>query len=416
MMALHVGLRRKTALAGIVGYSGLVVLEHGKGPDSLQSEARARPPILLTHGDRDEVLPVEMFFYSKEVLASAEIPCQWHLSLGIGHGIDQETLRQGGLFLTQIFGLPYPTGLAVSDLAAFKAACLSSGPSPTCTAAAARRHELRLEHGDVAADDHRKPCASSPLARGGKDADDLAGGFRRADRMIECGFDGFGACRVEFAALRKPDGEVARADEDPVDTRNGQNIVDDRQRLARLDHGEGDREAVCRPEIIARFETGRPRGRRADPSCVARRAGYFMKSANCRASSTVLIIGAITPLAPASSSAGRGREFADRNADQCRFAGRGDQRDRLHGAREIDRTVLHVQHHGVEGFAGKERCGRRVRKPAPRRERRRRRNSGSGLSGNWASGLSRFVADSARMGWRLSARLEYPRRPAACAG
>ncbi len=108
MMALHVGLRRATAPAAIVGYSGLVVLENGKAPESLAAAIRSKPPILLVHGDQDDVLPVEMFFFTKEVLAAAEVPCQWHLSLGVSHGIDGEALRHGGLFLTQAFGLPYP--------------------------------------------------------------------------------------------------------------------------------------------------------------------------------------------------------------------------------------------------------------------------------------------------------------------
>jgi phospholipase/carboxylesterase len=72
--------------------------------------ARTAPPILLIHGDQDDVVPVEMFFFSKEALGAAEIPCQWHLSAGLAHGIDGEGLRQGGLFLTQSFGLPYPAG------------------------------------------------------------------------------------------------------------------------------------------------------------------------------------------------------------------------------------------------------------------------------------------------------------------
>jgi len=110
MMALHVGLRRKTAPAAVVGYSGLVVLEGGKGPDSLKAAIRSRPPILLVHGDRDDVVPVEMLFFSREVLAAAEVSCQWHLSPGVSHGIDEEALRHGGLFLRQAFGLPYPDG------------------------------------------------------------------------------------------------------------------------------------------------------------------------------------------------------------------------------------------------------------------------------------------------------------------
>jgi len=106
MMALHVGLRRKAAPAAIVGYSGLLALETGKGPESLKAAARSRPPILLVHGDRDDVLPVEMFFFTKEALAVAEVPCQWHLSQGLSHGIDEEGLRHGGLFLAQAFAPP----------------------------------------------------------------------------------------------------------------------------------------------------------------------------------------------------------------------------------------------------------------------------------------------------------------------
>ncbi|MBB3020473.1 phospholipase/carboxylesterase [Microvirga lupini] len=108
MMALHVGLRRPTPPAAILGYSGLLVLEDGEGPEGLMALRRTAPPILLIHGDRDDVVPVEMFFFSKEALGAAEIPCQWHISPGLGHGIDGEGLRQGGLFLTQSFGLPSP--------------------------------------------------------------------------------------------------------------------------------------------------------------------------------------------------------------------------------------------------------------------------------------------------------------------
>jgi phospholipase/carboxylesterase len=108
MMALHVALRRGTAPAAVVGFSGMVVLEEGKGPEAFAPHIRSRPPILLVHGDRDDVIPIDALFLSTDVLAAAEVPCQWHLSMGVGHGIDGEALRQGGLFLLQSFGLPYP--------------------------------------------------------------------------------------------------------------------------------------------------------------------------------------------------------------------------------------------------------------------------------------------------------------------
>ena len=52
MMALHVGLRRAKPLAGIVGFSGMLA-----GPEVLQDEIKSRPPVLLVHGDSDEMLP-----------------------------------------------------------------------------------------------------------------------------------------------------------------------------------------------------------------------------------------------------------------------------------------------------------------------------------------------------------------------
>ena len=108
MMALHVGLRRKRAPAAILGFSGVLV-----GPDHLD-EATARnakgetPPVLLVHGSSDEVIPVEAMFESSEALGKANIPAQWHMCPGLGHGIDGAGLVHGGLFLAKAFGLRMP--------------------------------------------------------------------------------------------------------------------------------------------------------------------------------------------------------------------------------------------------------------------------------------------------------------------
>jgi phospholipase/carboxylesterase len=51
------------------------------------------------------VIPAEALFASAEDLAQAGIPSQWHLSMGLGHGIDGAGLMHGGLFLTQCFKL-----------------------------------------------------------------------------------------------------------------------------------------------------------------------------------------------------------------------------------------------------------------------------------------------------------------------
>jgi phospholipase/carboxylesterase len=101
MMALHVGLRRATAPAAIVGYSGLIVLPPNAGPDAVAGEIRARPPVLQVHGERDELIPVQAQPQSSEALAALGVPVEWHISPGIGHGIDGEGLRQGGEFLAK---------------------------------------------------------------------------------------------------------------------------------------------------------------------------------------------------------------------------------------------------------------------------------------------------------------------------
>jgi phospholipase/carboxylesterase len=105
MMALHVGLRRASAPAAIVGYSGLLVLPPAGEPDSVAAGIRARPPVLLIHGDSDELIPVQALFLASQGLAALEVPVEWHISAGIGHGIDGEGLRHGGEFLARRFSI-----------------------------------------------------------------------------------------------------------------------------------------------------------------------------------------------------------------------------------------------------------------------------------------------------------------------
>ncbi len=99
MMALHVGLRRRRPPAAIVGWSGLLV-----GPEHLGRLAgRTAPPILMTHGSDDEVIPVDALFMATEQLAAVGIASQWHLSVGVGHGIDGPAMTHAGQFLAHRF-------------------------------------------------------------------------------------------------------------------------------------------------------------------------------------------------------------------------------------------------------------------------------------------------------------------------
>jgi phospholipase/carboxylesterase len=94
MLALHVGPQRKRRLAGILGYSGLLA-----DPKALAADKVQKPPIMLIHGDRDDLIPVAAIFSAAQGLAAAEIPVEWHISPGIPHGIGPDGLQLGLAFL-----------------------------------------------------------------------------------------------------------------------------------------------------------------------------------------------------------------------------------------------------------------------------------------------------------------------------
>jgi len=98
MVALAVGLSRNPPPAAIVGYSGALA-----NPEALAERSGTGPAILLVHGDKDEVIPVDAMLIAREQLAQAGLPVEWHAAQGIGHGIDQTGLKLGGAFLRQAF-------------------------------------------------------------------------------------------------------------------------------------------------------------------------------------------------------------------------------------------------------------------------------------------------------------------------
>ena len=105
MMALQVGLRRKTAPAGILGYSGMLV-----DPESLPQEISARPPVLLVHGQSDDIVPFDFMPAALSVLRLAEVPCDGLARPNLGHGLDDDGIKAGMFFLTDVLGVPIPGG------------------------------------------------------------------------------------------------------------------------------------------------------------------------------------------------------------------------------------------------------------------------------------------------------------------
>ena len=109
-MALHVGLRRKVLPGAVVGFSGML-----SGPEQVPVYAGG-PPILLTHGGADEVIPDMALFVSAAALADKGYAVQWHRVPGLGHGIDPSSLSLAGMFIASAFlGRMKPTATPVSS-------------------------------------------------------------------------------------------------------------------------------------------------------------------------------------------------------------------------------------------------------------------------------------------------------------
>ena len=103
MMALHVGLRRATPPAAIVGYSGLLAAPNLTDVAAMAHEITSRPPVLLIHGDSDPLIPPQALPMSATALRALGLNVETHMSAGVGHGIGEDGLRLGAAFLARAF-------------------------------------------------------------------------------------------------------------------------------------------------------------------------------------------------------------------------------------------------------------------------------------------------------------------------
>ena len=100
MMSLHVAPRRDVSFAGVVGFSGRLLT-----PETLEDEVRQKPPILLIHGDADEVVPVSSLPDAGNALTAAGFEVFAHISKDTGHGIAPDGLQVALAFIRDRFGL-----------------------------------------------------------------------------------------------------------------------------------------------------------------------------------------------------------------------------------------------------------------------------------------------------------------------
>ncbi|MDN5786097.1 alpha/beta hydrolase [Pseudorhodobacter sp.] len=95
MICLHVAPRRPVAIAGVVAISGRLL------EPELLSEAVAKPPVLLIHGDQDPVVPFADMGLAGNALLAAGFETYGHVMKGTGHGIAPDGLSVALSFLAE---------------------------------------------------------------------------------------------------------------------------------------------------------------------------------------------------------------------------------------------------------------------------------------------------------------------------
>lgn len=88
MMAMYQAFRRPEKIAGVVSFSGKLVL-----PEMLGEKTIAKPDTCLIHGELDSVLPFENFLEAKKIFTEKDFPHESHAIPNLDHSIDLHGVR-----------------------------------------------------------------------------------------------------------------------------------------------------------------------------------------------------------------------------------------------------------------------------------------------------------------------------------
>lgn len=97
MLSLHIGPRRFRSLGGIIGCSGKIL-----DVNFLRSSVNSKPPILLMHGDQDDVVDFSFLREAVTELESLKFNVKKHVSRGVGHGISPDGIKVALDFLIDL--------------------------------------------------------------------------------------------------------------------------------------------------------------------------------------------------------------------------------------------------------------------------------------------------------------------------
>ena len=96
MLSLEVAPRRAVAPAAVIAIAGRLIR-----PELLAGDTMVRPPVLIVHGDQDQVVAFDEMALAANALAAAGFDTYGHVMRGTGHGISPDGLSATLEFLRQ---------------------------------------------------------------------------------------------------------------------------------------------------------------------------------------------------------------------------------------------------------------------------------------------------------------------------
>ena len=94
MISLQTGLKREDKINSIIGYSGKII-----DTKHIENNIKSKPDIILMHGDKDEVVPVNFLLEAKELFNRIDYKIQTKIFQNCEHRIPQEGSSLGLEFI-----------------------------------------------------------------------------------------------------------------------------------------------------------------------------------------------------------------------------------------------------------------------------------------------------------------------------
>ena len=100
MIALQSSIVRSKPVQCAISFSGYII-----NHKNFNDEIKSRPPIFMTHGDQDSIVPLKAYKGSLQLLTDSGLSVDSYLAKGLGHGIDFNCIDKTIKFLQNLIRL-----------------------------------------------------------------------------------------------------------------------------------------------------------------------------------------------------------------------------------------------------------------------------------------------------------------------